>query len=102
MKNTVHMHINDCEQEFSPVIEASIFQSKSHREAQKASSRPQRHAAADSSSFHLRDHDYYKTPSALSDHDYFVRPPPGFENYQSGRPKRNTKVPAKFIDYDLT
>ena len=62
---------------------------------------------------HLRDHDYISSrPPPLTDHTYFmsvpapepttVLPPPGFEHYQSGRPKRQTNKPVKLNDYDLS
>ena len=55
------------------------------------------------------DHDYATTRSPqLVDHNYFrplpepaVRPPPGFENYQPGRPVRKKSLPTKYADYDL-
>ena len=51
----------------------------------------------------LHDHDYFRRPSAVLDHDYAAPgPPPGFENYQSGRPRRNINPPARFSDYDTS
>ena len=49
---------------------------------------------------HLTDHDYIRQPSAVLDHDYFARPPPGF-NTSQGRPTRQTKLPAKYSDYEI-
>ena len=63
---------------------------------------------------HLHDHDYFQSrPSALSDHNYYqtlprpeyqpnIGPPPGFKNYQTGRPVRNRNMPTRFNDYDLS
>ena len=65
----------------------------------------------------LADHDYASSsrPPPLTDHSYFmsvplpdpaspVRPPPGFENYNynTGRPKRQTTLPKRLQDYDLS
>ena len=59
-------------------------------------------AEPSSQSSHLHDHDYFRQPSAIQDHDYFVRPPPGFTYPpQHGRPKRQSKLPTKFSDYEL-
>ena len=39
----------------------------------------------------------------VTDHDYAAPgPPPGFENYQSGGPRRNINPPARFSDYDTS
>ena len=51
---------------------------------------------------HLIDHDYYRPAPDTSATRQTVRPPPGFENYRQGRPKRNTYMPAKFSDYQLS
>ena len=57
---------------------------------------------------HLHDHDYFRRPTATLDHDYFrplpdpvVQPPPGFTSPVTGRPKRQSKLPVKYSDYDL-
>ena len=59
------------------------------------------------------DHDYVQRPGPLTDHNYFmsvplpdqdprVNPPPGLYQQQNGRPKRNTKLPAKFQDFEMS
>ena len=50
-----------------------------------------------------RDHDYYRQPGPTTDHDYFTRPPPGFQQQPTnGRPVRNSKMPKRFNDFDLS
>ena len=52
---------------------------------------------------HLIDHDYIRRPSAVQDHDYFApqpNPPPGFSTTE-GKPKRITKVPERYYDYEM-
>ena len=80
------------------------------------SSPPLPEEPADHSSQALRDHDYVQQPNytPLTDHNYFmsvplpdtdprVNPPPGFTYPpQYGRPKRQSKLPSKFSDYDLS
>ena len=60
---------------------------------------------------HLLDHDYTSSrPQPLSDHNYYrslpsptyqpnIGPPPGFSQ---GRPKRVSKQPSRFQDYDMS
>ena len=65
--------------------------------------------AAGAQAGHLHDHDYFRRPSAVADHNYFrplpdpeVQPPPGFENYQTGRPSRRVTLPNRYKDYDMS
>ena len=60
----------------------------------------------------LADHDYaVRPPSQLTDHTYYkslpsptyqpdIGPPPGFTS--QGRPRRQSKLPSRFQDFDLT
>ena len=50
---------------------------------------------------HLRDHDYFRRPSAILDHDYFQPTTAPSTPSAQGRPARSVRLPEKFKDYDL-